>query len=265
MTARFRSTLQPRETDMNIIIAPDPAHAVEKAAAIVADEIRSHARPVLGLATGRTMESLYARLVTRYRDGTLDFSSTTSFNLDEYVGIPAAAPQSYHTYMHRHLFDQVNMRPGHGHVPNGMAPDLNAECAAYEDLIRASGGIDLQLLGIGETGHIGFNEPPSAFDTRTRPVILDPVTRQQNAEMFGNDADAVPERALTMGVGTILDARRLLLLAVGSSKAAIIRKALLDPMTPDISASAIRLHRDCTIIMDEAAAAELGLEGSRLP
>ncbi|MBS1103194.1 glucosamine-6-phosphate deaminase [Gluconobacter sp. Dm-62] len=241
---------------MNIITVPTSTEAVEKAATIVADEIRSHAAPVLGLATGRTMESLYALLVARYRKGALDFSSMTSFNLDEYVGIAASAPQSYHTYMHEHLFDQVNMQAGHGHVPDGMAADLDAECAAYEDRIRASGGINLQLLGIGETGHIGFNEPPSAFDTRTRPVVLDPITRQQNAGMFGNNPDAVPERALTMGVGTILDAKRLLLLAVGGGKAAIIRKALLDPMTPDISASAIRLHKDCTIIMDDAAAAE---------
>lgn len=241
---------------MNIITVPTPTEAVEKAATIVADEIRSHAAPVLGLATGRTMESLYALLVARYRKGELDFSSMTSLNLDEYVGIAASAPQSYHTYMHEHLFDQVNMLAGHGHVPDGMAADLNAECAAYEDRIKASGGIHLQLLGIGKTGHIGFNEPPSAFDTRTRPVVLDPVTRQQNAGMFGNDPDAVPERALTMGVGTILDAKRLLLLAVGSGKADIIRKALLEPMTADISASALRLHKDCTIIMDEAAAAE---------
>lgn len=241
---------------MNIIIAPDAEQAVAQAAAIVAAEIHARARPVLGLATGRTMERLYALLVADHENAGLDFSTATSFNLDEYVGLPKEAPQSYHTYMHEHLFDRVNMRAGYGHLPNGTAPDLDAECAAYEELIRASGGIDLQLLGIGETGHIGFNEPPSAFDTRTRAVELDPVTRAQNAEMFGGDATAVPEYALTMGVGTILDAERLLLLAVGKGKADIIRKALLDPMTPDVSASAVRLHPDCTIILDDDAAAE---------
>ncbi|GBR55792.1 6-phosphogluconolactonase [Gluconobacter sphaericus NBRC 12467] len=254
MAASSSFASQSSENQMNIITVPTPTEAVERAAAIVADEIRSHAAPVLGFATGRTMESLYALLVARYRKGALDFSSMTSFNLDEYVGIATSAPQSYHTYMHEHLFDQVNMPAGHGHIPDGMAVDLNAECAAYENRIRASGGIHLQLLGIGDTGHIGFNEPPSAFDTRTRPVVLDPVTRQQNAGMFGNNPDAVPERALTMGVGTILDAKRLLLLAVGSGKADIINEALNGPISEKVSATAIRLHDNATLILDEAAA-----------
>lgn len=239
---------------MQVIVTPDPGAAFQEAASIIAGEIRSNPSPVLGLATGRTMEGIYSLLVQDHLQNGLDFSTTTSFNLDEYVGLPASSPQSYRHYMDDHLFAHVNMRAGHVHVPDGLAQDLNAECRAYEQAIHDAGGIGLQLLGIGETGHIGFNEPPSSFDSRTRQVTLHPVTRRQNAAMFGGDADRVPEKAVTMGVGTILDARHLLLVACGKSKADIIARALLDPVTPDISASAIRLHPHCTVVLDTAAA-----------
>lgn len=239
---------------MQVIVTPDPGSAFQQAASIIAGEIRSSPTPVLGLATGRTMEGIYSLLVQDHCQNGLDFSAVTSFNLDEYVGLPASSPQSYRHYMDEHLFAHVNMHPDHVHVPDGVAEDLTAECQAYEQAIHDVGGIGLQLLGIGETGHIGFNEPPSPFNSRTREVILHSVTRRQNAGMFGGDANKVPEKALTMGVGTILDARHLLLVACGRSKADIIARALLDTVTPDVSASAIRLHPHCTVILDTAAA-----------
>ncbi|OAG73953.1 glucosamine-6-phosphate deaminase [Gluconobacter japonicus] len=239
---------------MQVIVTPDPGAAFQQAASIIAGEIRSNPSPVLGLATGRTMEGIYSLLVQDHLQNGLDFSTTTSFNLDEYVGLPVSSPQSYRHYMNDHLFAHVNMRADHVHVPDGLAEDLNAECQAYEQAIYDAGGIGLQLLGIGETGHIGFNEPPSPFDSRTRQVTLHPVTRRQNAGMFGGDANKVPEKALTMGVDTILDARHLLLVACGRSKADIIARALLDTVTPDVSASALRLHPHCTVILDTAAA-----------
>ncbi|GAN89517.1 glucosamine-6-phosphate isomerase [Gluconobacter frateurii M-2] len=239
---------------MQVIVTPDPGSAFQQAASIIAGEIRSSPFPVLGLATGRTMEGIYSLLVQDHCQNGLDFSAVTSFNLDEYVGLPASSPQSYRHYMDEHLFAHVNMRADHVHVPDGVAEDPAAECQAYEQAIHDAGGIGLQLLGIGETGHIGFNEPPSSFDSRTRQVTLHSVTRRQNAGMFGGNPDKVPEKALTMGVGTILDARHLLLVACGRGKADIIARALLDPVTPDVSASAIRLHPHCTVILDTAAA-----------
>lgn len=239
---------------MKIIVTDTPGQAFQRAADMIAEEIRGSGAPVLGLATGRTMESIYQLLVRDHDAGTLDFSGTTSFNLDEYVGLLPTDTNSYSHYMQEHLFSHVNMPAGQGHVPNGVAVDLEAECARYEAAIRAAGGLGLQLLGIGETGHIGFNEPPSAFDSRTRVVHLDDVTRRQNSAMFGDDPERVPERALTMGVGTILEARRLVLVAVGEGKAAIVDEALNGPISEAVSATAIRLHDDATVIMDATAA-----------
>ncbi|MBS1076462.1 glucosamine-6-phosphate deaminase [Gluconobacter kondonii] len=234
---------------MKIIVTDTPDQAFQRAADMIAEEIRGSQAPVLGLATGRTMESICRLLVQQHDAGTLNFSGTTSFNLDEYVGLPPTDPNSYSHYMQEHLFSHVNMPAGQGHVV-----DLDAECVRYEAAIRAAGGLGLQLLGIGETGHIGFNEPPSAFDSRTRVVHLDDVTRRQNSAMFGDDPERVPERALTMGVGTILEARRLVLVAVGEGKAAIVDEALNGPINEAVSATAIRLHDDATVILDEAAA-----------
>jgi len=245
---------------MQLILTPTAEQASIAAARQIAGTLQGLPHPVLGLATGRTMEGIYAVLAQIHQTENLDFSALTSFNLDEYVGLPPADPRSYHHYMQTRLFQSINANPEYLHVPNGTAPNLDAECAAYEAAIRAAGGIDLQLLGIGDTGHIGFNEPPSAFDTRTRVVTLDEATRQQNAAMFGNDPSAVPTHAITMGVGTILDAKHLLLVATGPAKANILAAALEGPITPDVSASAIRLHARCTIIADEASAAALSPE-----
>ncbi|BDU74253.1 glucosamine-6-phosphate deaminase [Mesoterricola silvestris] len=242
---------------MEVIIAPDRHKAALLVARIVAKELRADPRLVLGLATGRTMERVYACLVDLHRGEGLDFSVCSTFNLDEYIGIPADHPCSYRRYMDEHLFAQVNVAPGRTHLPDGMAPDLGAECRRYESLIQAAGGIGLQLLGIGSDGHIGFNEPLSALRSRTREKALTPSTLEQNAPMFGGDPAAVPRRAITMGVGTILDSRRCLMLVTGESKAAILAKAVEGPITSMVTASALQLHPRCQVVVDEEAAAHL--------
>ncbi len=238
---------------MEVIVRPDADSAATLAARLIAARLRAKPDLVLGLATGRTMERVYDRLAAM----ALDFSGCRSFNLDEYIGVPAEDEHSYRRYMDEHLFGRVNIARARTHVPDGMAADLGAEAQRYERLIREAGGIDLQLLGIGEAGHIGFNEPLSALMSRTREKALTAVTRQQNASMFGGDASRVPARALTMGVGTILEARELLLLATGPAKAAILAKAVEGPITAMISASALQLHPHCKVVLDEAAARAL--------
>jgi glucosamine-6-phosphate deaminase len=202
------------------------------------------------------MEPVYARLVAMHREENLDFSACRTFNLDEYVGLSPSDPHSYRHYMNRHLFHRVNIEPRNTHLPDGMAEDLDAECTKYEQLIGRAGGIDLQLLGIGQTGHLGFNEPLSAFRSRTMVRALSPVTRTQNGVLFENP-DQIPRRAITMGVGTILDCRRCILLASGRSKAAIVAKALEGPITSMISATALQLHPQCLVVVDEAASGKL--------
>ncbi|HEY5741409.1 MAG TPA: glucosamine-6-phosphate deaminase [Terrimicrobiaceae bacterium] len=242
---------------MQVIIRRDAEEAAELASRLIALRLRAKPALVLGLATGRTMESVYDRLAAAHQSESLDFSKCSTFNLDEYIGIPAEDEHSYRFYMNRHLFARVNIDLAKTHILNGMASDLRAEATHYEQLIREAGGIDLQLLGIGEAGHIGFNEPLSALMSRTRDKALTPLTLRQNADMFGGDPNKVPKRALTMGVGTILDARELLLLATGSAKASILAKAVEGPITSMISASAMQLHPNCNVIIDEQAAAEL--------
>jgi glucosamine-6-phosphate deaminase len=241
---------------VEVIIQPNQEAAALLVARVVASELRAKPRLVLGLATGKTMERVYRHLVRLHKEEHLDFSACRTFNLDEYVGLPAGDPHSYHAYMHRHFFEQVNLRPPNTHLPDGMAADLDAECARYERLIQECGGVDLQLLGIGRTGHLGFNEPLSALRSRTRVKALSPVTCHHNAPFFDN-LDQVPHRAITMGVGTILDARRCILLATGVEKADILAKAVEGPITAMISATALQLHSRCTVIVDGAAASKL--------
>jgi len=241
---------------MEVIIRPNADAAADLMARIIAKELRSNPRLVLGLATGCTMESVYARLVGMHREEGLDFSCCRTFNLDEYVGLPGNHHNSYRHYMNQHLFLQVNIDLKNTHLPDGLATDLVAECANYERLIAECGGIDLQLLGIGQNGHLGFNEPLSALRSRTRVKILSPMTRAQNAPLFPKP-DQVPHRAITMGVGTILDCRRCLLLATGEEKAAIIAKAVEGHITSMVSATALQLHPECTVILDEVAGSQL--------
>lgn len=241
---------------MEAIIRPTEDAAALLVARIIAQELRANPSIVLGLATGRTMEAVYRVLVRMHRDERLDFSLCRTFNLDEYVGLAADDPHSYRYYMNRHLFDQVHIDKRNTHLPDGRAADFDAECRQYEEKIDRCGGIDLQLLGIGKAGHIGFNEPLSALRSRTRVKALSPATVEQNAAFFGG-VEKVPRRALTMGVGTILECRRCILLATGSSKAGVIAQAVEGPITSMISATALQLHPRATVVVDEAAAAGL--------
>lgn len=241
---------------MEVIIRPDAEGASELVARVIARELRANPHLVLGLATGRTMESVYAQLVRLHRSEGLDFSLCSTFNLDEYVGLPGHDRHSYRHYMNHHLFLQVNIDLRNTHLPDGTASDLDAECVEYERAIRRFNGIDLQLVGLGRAGHIGFNEPLSALHSRTRVKALSPVTLAQNAPLF-RDATEIPRRAITMGVGTILECRRCLLLATGEEKAEIIAKAVEGPITAMISATGLQLHPRCTVVVDEAAASRL--------
>jgi len=242
---------------MEVIIQPNEGAAALLVAKLMARELRLHPQLVMGLATGRTMESVYRLLVKMHRQEGLDFSLARTFNLDEYVGLAADDSRSYRYYMNHHLFRQVNVDLRNTYLPNGMAHDLDEECVRYEAVIQKSGGIDVQLLGVGADGHIGFNEPLSALRSRTRVKTLAPATIEQNAPMFGGDPAQVPRRAITMGVGTILDSRRCLLLVTGAHKAEILARTVEGPLTAMVSATALQLHPRCTVVVDELAAANL--------
>jgi len=242
---------------VEVIITPDKNKAALLAARLIAKELKAKPDLVMALAAGLTMEPVYRYLAMFHRLEGLDFSQCRTFSLDEYIGISPEQENSSRHYFHKHLFQHVNIPPSHVHQPDGMARDLKRECEKYEALIQASGGIDLQLLGIGVDGHIGFNEPLSALLSRTREKALTPTTIQQNAMLFGGDASMVPPRAITMGVGTILDSRRCLLLVTGAAKTTILAQAVEGPITSMVTASALQLHPHCQVVVDDASAAEL--------
>lgn len=234
------------------------AQAVARALARrTADALRENPGLVLGLPTGRTPILFYRELVGLYGSGEVDFSRATTFNLDEFLGLPASHPASYRSFMAQHLFAHVNVTPGQVHFLDGAAADPAGECERYEQAIVAAGGIDLQILGIGTNGHIGFNEPGPELDARTHRVTLKPETRRSNAALFGGDPDAVPTEALSMGMGTILRARSLVLIATGGAKAACVQRALQGGVTTTLPASFLQLHPDADVVVDEAAAANL--------
>jgi len=241
---------------MEIIVQPTAQTAGCTVAELMAQALAAQPELVLGLASGRTMEPVYDELVRMHREEALDFARCRTFNLDEYIGLAADDPRSFHYFMRRRFFDHVNIQSGHTHLPDGLASSLQAECENYEKLIAEKGGIGLQLLGIGLNGHVGFNEPQSPLDSRTRVVELSPLTRAQNASFFPS-LEEVPRRAITVGIGTILDARRCVLLATGLSKAKIVSKAIEGPLTTVVAASALQLHPNCTVVLDEAAASGL--------
>lgn len=242
---------------MLIVIDPDYESLSRRAADIVANALRRKPASVLGLATGSTPVGLYRELVRRHREEGLDFSRATSFNLDEYLGLGPEHPQSYARFMAQHLFDHVNLDAARAHVPDGrVAGEYAAYCVRYEEAIRKAGGVDLQILGIGKEGHIGFNEPTSSLVSRTRVKTLTEATRHDNQRFFGPD-QAVPECAITMGIATILEARRILLLASGTAKARAVARAVEGPLAAACSASVLQLHPNVTFLLDEAAAAEL--------
>lgn len=241
---------------MRIIVMRDKKTQAEAAASLFASQILRKADSVLGFATGSTPLDTYAALAALYARGVLDFSKLRTFNLDEYVGLPAAHSQSYRRFMEENLFSKVNLPATQSHLPDGMATDLDAECARYEAAIAAAGGIDLQLLGIGLNGHIGFNEPNTSFVQDTNVVNLTESTIEANKRFFAS-ANEVPRQALSMGIGTIMRARGIVLVIYGKEKAEITRAALTGPVVPTVPASILQFHQNSTVLLDEAAASLL--------
>ena len=237
---------------MRVIVEPDAAGVAATAGRFVARLLRRRPNCVLGLATGSTPLGMYQELIRLHREEGLDFSRVVTFNLDEYVGLAPTHPQSYRRFMQMHLFDHLNVDPRHTHVPDGRALDFEAIFQQYERSMVEAGGIDLQVLGIGSDGHIAFNEPGSSLGSRTRLKTLTEETVRDNARFFGS-AEQVPRLAITMGVGTILESRQCLLLACGPSKARAIRDTIEGPVTAQVTASALQLHRDVIAVVDEEA------------
>lgn len=236
---------------MKIVKAANYQDMSRKAANIISAQVILHPHCVLGLATGSSPIGTYDQLVEWYQKGDLDFSEVTTINLDEYCGLGPDNDQSYRYFMNHHLFDRVNIDKSRTHVPNGLAKDYAAECARYDKLIQSVGGIDLQLLGLGYDGHIGFNEPAGAFEKTTHLVDLDPSTIEANARFFASAAD-VPKQALTMGIKSIMQAKKILLIVSGEDKRDILHKALYGPVTPQIPASILQLHPNLTVVAANA-------------
>ena len=244
---------------MEVIIRPTAADAEKLTARIIADAINAKPEFKLGLATGATMENVYAELSKLNKAGEVDFSQVRSWNLDEYVGLAPEHDQSYRYYMNKHLFNNVNIDLRNTHLPDGLAEDEEYEAARYDDSIDEAGGIDLWLVGIGCSGHVGFNDPGTSFSSRTHVAYLTNTTYEQN-KIYFNPPESMPRRAYTAGVGTVLDAKKVLQLITGERKAAIAAAAIEGPMTAMISSTALQLHPDTVIILDEAAASQLKLK-----
>ena len=242
---------------VKVLILPDATAATVRAAGIIAAFVGREVNPALGLATGETMRPIYARLVAMNAVGQVDFSPVTTFNLDEYVGVPANHPASFAAFMRANFFDHVNVDPAHINLLTGDAPDPDAEAMRYEGAITAAGGIGLQVLGIGRNGHVAFNEPTSSLASRTRVKTLTEATRRANAAAFA--PDPVPRYAITLGIATILSARRCLLIATGQSKAAAVARMIEGPLGADCPATALQMHQETTVVLDEDAAAHLHL------
>ncbi|MCM8767301.1 MAG: glucosamine-6-phosphate deaminase [Candidatus Omnitrophica bacterium] len=243
---------------MRVIIKKNYEEMSKEAAEIIKNLIQKKANCVLGLATGSTPVGLYKELIRMHKEEGLDFSQVITFNLDEYYGLSPEHPQSYRYFMDVNLFNHINIKKENTHLPDGKVPIEKIEqyCESYEDMIKKAGGIDLQVVGIGGDGHIGFNEPGSSLNSRTRLVALDEQTIRDNSRFFEKIED-VPRFAITMGVGTILEAREIIFLANGKKKASIVAKAIEGPITSQISASVLQLHPKVTVILDEEAASEL--------
>ena len=241
---------------MEVIVKDTSAQACLVGAAIVARLIRSWPQCVIGFATGSTPLPLYRELVRLHREAELSFAGVTSFNLDEYVGLDPAHPASFTAYMQENVFRHLDFASGATHVPDGLAADIPRTCAEYEQKIRSAGGLDLQILGIGEDGHLAFNEPSSSLASRTRLKTLTSVTRKANAGPFGGEEN-VPRHVITMGLGTIMESRLCLLLAFGAKKAEAVRHAVEGPVSADCPASLLQFHEKTVVLLDEAAAAHL--------
>jgi len=247
---------------MRVIIVKDQEELGAISAAIVAEDMQDKAAHVLGLATGTSPLPLYKELIRLHREEGLDFSTTITFNLDEYVGLDPTHVQSYRYFMNEHLFDHININKKNTHVPDGLAKDVDAFCASYEEMMDSVGGVDLQVLGIGSNGHIGFSEPGTSLSSRTHKTALTESTITDNSRLFEKRED-VPTSAITMGIGTVLDAARVVLVANGENKADAIAKALEGPITAMVPASALQLHPSVTYVITEDAASKLTLDWER--
>ena len=237
---------------MKIYAAKNYEDLSRRAANIISAQVIMKPNAVLGLATGSTPVGTYKQLIEWYNKGDIDFSQTLSINLDEYKGLSGDHDQSYRYFMNHNLFDHINIKKENTNVPNGLAEDAAEECQRYNGIIKTLGGIDLQLLGIGGNGHIGFNEPGDAFEKETHLITLTEQTRQSNARFF-NSIDEVPTHASTMGIKNIMTAKKILLLATGETKAKALYDSFFGPITPGVPASILQLHNDCIVIADEAA------------
>lgn len=242
----------------NIIKVKSPEEMGSVAADIFENLIRTKPACVLGLATGSTPIPLYRELVKREKEGKIDFTRVRSANLDEYKGLAPTHPQSYRYFMQDNLFDHISIKPENTIVPDGLAEDVEAMCADYERKIEDMGGVDIQLLGLGHDGHIGFNEPCDHFPKTTHEVELTAMTREANTRFF-NSIDEVPTAAFTMGIGTVMAAKKVLMVVTGADKADILEKVFFGPVTPEVPGSILQMHPDVTLICDEAAAAKLPL------
>ena len=238
---------------MRLIVAKDYADVSRKAANIIAAQIQLKPDCVLGLATGSSPVGTYKELIKKYESGDLDFSQVKTVNLDEYVGLPKDHDQSYAYFMRTNLFDHVNIDQANCNIPNGMNPDAAAECARYDAVIDGFGGADLQLLGLGPNGHIGFNEPGEAFELETHCVDLTPATIEANKRFFDGNEDLVPKQAYTMGIKTIMQARKVLVVANGLAKAKAVKAVVSGPVTPECPGSILQMHPDCILVADEEA------------
>lgn len=241
---------------MRIIVCENYESLSKKAAQIIGSQIILKPNSVLGLATGSTPVGMYKNLIRMYQEGLVDFAKVKSFNLDEYYRLPFDNDQSYHYFMNENLFNHVDISKENVHIPDGMADDIQQECVSYDKMIEEAGGIDIQVLGIGNNAHIGFNEPTITFDKGTHVVTLDESTREANARFF-NNLDDVPTKAITMGVGTIFKSKKILLLANGKNKAQAIYNTVHGKVTPEVPSSILQFHQDVIIILDKEAASLL--------
>ncbi|MBT2293464.1 glucosamine-6-phosphate deaminase [Paenibacillus albidus] len=237
---------------MNILKFNSDEDFVQTGANLIASLLQSNPKAVLGLATGSSPVGVYARLVEMYNKGLVSFAKASSYNLDEYVGLPVDHPQSYRSFMNGHLFNHVDIDPARTHVPNGNAADLAAECLAYDQMLENNGPVDLQILGIGSNGHIGFNEPDASLSSGTHVVDLLDETREANARFFEKLED-VPRQAVTMGIGGILKAKQIVLLVRGQEKAESVRNAVEGPITTQCPASLLQSHPNVVVLLDEGA------------
>ncbi|MGN2337372.1 glucosamine-6-phosphate deaminase [Clostridium cagae] len=241
---------------MKILVCENYDKLSEKAAQIIMSQITLKSNSILGLATGSTPIGMYKKLVEMYENKMIDFSDVKTFNLDEYQNLPISNDQSYHYFMDDNLFNYINVKRENIHIPNGMANDIENECVKYDNLIKKAGGIDIQVLGIGNNAHIGFNEPTVNFEKKTYVVELEESTKIANARFF-NSLDEVPSKAITMGIGSIFESKKIMLLATGENKAKAIYDTIYGKVTPEVPASILQFHDDLIVILDKEAASLL--------